>query len=252
MTEPSPFARLIQRWESRSPLSDPARQAVLALPHTRRTYDRDAYLVREGEAPSTCGLLLSGFAFRQKRIRTGQRQIISVHIPGEFVDLQNALLSVADHNVQSAGRSEMAVVTKSVVTQISAAHPEIARAIWIDTLVDASIFREWVVNVGRRDAHSRIAHLLCELNTRMQAAGLCDVKGCDFPFTQEQIADATGMTSVHTNRVLQLLRRQGLISIGSHRLAVHDWSRLADVGDFGERYLHQNRDRQEPLARPKA
>jgi CRP-like cAMP-binding protein len=128
-----------------------------------------------------------------------------------------------------------------------AAHPNIRRAAWLDTLIDSSVFREWVVNLGRRDARGRIAHLLCELMARLKASGLMDSDVCDFPLTQEQIADATGLTPVHTNRTLQTLRKDGLISLSSNRLTVLDWNKLADAGDFNDRYLH-HASRTEPYS----
>lgn len=238
MNEPPNLAALLKRWERRVTLSEEDRAALLALPTTRRSFTRDGYLVREGEAPSHCNFLLSGFAYRQKLVSNGLRQIISIHIPGEFIDLQNTLLTVADHNVQSLGRSEVAVVPQNALLELISTRPQIARAAWLDTLIDASIFREWVVNVGRRSAVARISHLLCELMLRLKSAELCTGTSCDFPLTQEQIADATGLTSVHTNRTLQALRKKGLITLSQSKLTVVDWDRLAEVGDFSERYLH--------------
>jgi CRP-like cAMP-binding protein len=228
----------VHRSERRVALADDDRRAILALPHTRRTFNRDAYLVREGEPTANCHLLLSGFAYRQKLVSNGARQILSIHIPGEFVDLQNALLPIADHNVQSLARTEVVLIPKAGLMHLIAARPQVAVALWLDTLVDGSIFREWVVNVGRRDAKARIAHLLCELIVRLRASGVCTEPACDFPFTQEQLADATGLTSVHTNRTLQALRREGLVNLSAAKLTVLDWERLAEIGDFGERYLH--------------
>lgn len=229
---------LLKRWERRVALAAEDRAAVLDLPVIRRTYSRDSYLIREGDRATTCNLLLSGFAYRQKLVASGARQIISVHVTGEFVDLQNAMLDLADHNVQSLGRSDVAQIPKAALLQLMTDRPLIARAVWLDTLIDASIFREWVVNVGRRDATTRIAHLLCELTLRLRSAGLNRGETYDFPFTQEQIADATGLTAVHTNRTLQNLRRQGLIRLATGSLTVLDWNRLAEIGDFSERYLH--------------
>ena len=220
------------------PLSAADRAAVLALPLTLKVTTRDAYLVREGDQSAHCNLMVAGFAYRQKLVSTGARQIISIHVPGEFVDLQNAMLEIADHNVQSLGRSEVATVPKAALVALMAERPAVARAVWLDTLIDASIFREWVVNVGRRDATARIAHLLCELALRLRAAGLHEGDTYDFPFTQEQIADATGLTAVHTNRTLQGLRREGLIRLAVGSLTVLDWGGLVEVADFSERYLH--------------
>lgn len=199
-------------------------------------------MVREGDRADHCILLLKGFAYRQKLVRDGARQIISIHIPGEFVDLQNCLIDEADHNVQSLARSEVAMIPKAAVMALVENLPAVRQAMWLDTLIDASIFREWVVNVGRRDARARIAHLLCELVMRIRASAGDGNGGngdaYDFPLTQEQLADCTGLTSVHTNRTLQSLRKDGMISLSSRSLTVLDWSRLKDVGDFSERYLH--------------
>jgi CRP-like cAMP-binding protein len=194
--------------------------------------------VREGESSSTCGLLLRGFAYRQKFVGDGARQIISIHIRGEFVDLQNCLLTVADHNVQALDQAEIAVIPKTALLETTARHPALAKSMWMDTLLDASIFREWVVNVGRRDARSRIAHLLCELALRLEMAGEVKDGVYRFPLTQEQLADATGLTAVHTNRTLQSLRKDGLISLSNFSLVVRDWDGLCELGDFNERYLH--------------
>jgi CRP-like cAMP-binding protein len=134
----------------------------------------------------------------------------------------------------------VAIVPKELLLQVMSARPAVRQAIWLDSLLDASVFREWVVNVGRRDAKQRIAHLLCELALRMEAAGLGQKPLFDFPLTQEHIADATGLTAVHTNRTLQALRKSGLISLAASKLTILDWDALAEAGDFSERYLHHS------------
>jgi CRP-like cAMP-binding protein len=212
----------------------------MTLPFTRKAFGKDAYIVREGERASDCTMLLKGFAQRQKLLRDGSRQIISFHIPSEFVDLQNGLLGVADHNVQSVDRCEVASIARGPLFELAESRPAIRVAMWIDTLIDASIFREWVVNVGRRDSRARIAHLLCELSLRLERIGEGELEGrFDFPLTQEQLADATGLTPVHTNRTLQSLRKDDLIQLTGRSLTVLDWSGLREVGDFDELYLHQ-------------
>ena len=234
-----PFhASLFERWARGVALSDEDRGAITGMPWTLRSFPRDSYLVREGERTTVCTLLVTGFAFRQKLVSDGARQIISFHISGEFIDLQNGLLEIADHNVQCLTSCSVATVPKGAVLELIATSPNAGRAIWLDTLIKSSLFREWVVNIGRRDAKARIAHLLCELAARLRASGASDGEMYDFPITQEQIADATGLTAVHTNRTLQVLRKAGLISLSSSRLVILDWEGLADVGDFNERYLH--------------
>ncbi|HUP67957.1 MAG TPA: Crp/Fnr family transcriptional regulator [Sphingomicrobium sp.] len=212
----------------------------MALPFKRKTFGKDAYIVREGQRTNECSLLLRGFAFRQKVIRNGSRQIISIHIPSEFVDLQNGLLGIADHSVQSLDRSEFAIVPRADIVGLSETRPNIRVAMWIDTLIDASIFREWVVNVGRRDSRTRIAHLLCELALRIERLDGGHDGAVDFPLTQEQLADCTGLTPVHTNRTLQSLRKDGLIQLNAKSLTVLDWEGLREAGEFDELYLHQN------------
>lgn len=210
------------------------------MPFERKRFDKDSYLVREGEQTTSCTLLLDGFAFRQKLVRNGSRQIISIHISSEFVDLQNGLLGKADHSVQSLGRSEAAIIPRDSLLEAAESSATIRMAMWIDTLIDASIFREWVVNVGRRDARTRIAHLLCELVVRLRGIGTTGGDACHFPLTQDQMADATGLTPVHTNRTLQALRKDGLIELDGRSLSVLDWQKLSEVGDFDELYLHRN------------
>ena len=238
MIDVHPLTPLVQRWSRHADLSPDDREAILNLPFTRKRFGKEAYMVREGQHTNECQVLLKGFAFRQKLLRNGTRQIISIHIPTEFVDLQNGLLGLADHNVQSVDGSEAAVIPRGSLLELSNARAPIRQAMWMDTLIDASIFREWVVNVGRRDSRARIAHLLCELAFRLEKIGEGGDGRFDFPLTQEQIADATGLTSVHTNRTLQALRKEGLIELTSRSLAVLDWERLRQVGDFDELYLH--------------
>jgi CRP-like cAMP-binding protein len=240
LTEQSFLDSLFRRWDRRVSLTVDDRNAVAALPWTRRIFMRDAYLVREGEPTTVCTLLVSGFAFRQKQVSDGARQIISIHISGELLDIQNALLEVADHNVQALTRSSVATVHKAALLELMGSHPNVRRAIWLDSLIDSSVFREWVVNLGRRDAKARIAHLLCELAARLASSGVSNGEMYDFPLTQEQVGDATGLTAVHTNRTLQALRKDGLISLSSSRLTILDWDALVELGDFNERYLHHS------------
>jgi CRP-like cAMP-binding protein len=239
--EPSFLEPVFRRWQRSVALSNDDKRALLGLPWVRRPFGRDTYLVREGDSTPSCSVLINGFAFRQKLVSDGARQIISIHIPGEFLDIQNILFEVADHNVQCLTRCTIGVVPKGPLLALMANRPNVQRAIWLDSVIDSSIFREWVVNVGRRDARERIAHLLCELAARLRSTSSgTDGQNYDFPLTQEQIADCTGLTAVHTNRTLQGLRRDGLISLSSNRLTILDWDRLAEVGDFNERYLHHS------------
>jgi CRP-like cAMP-binding protein len=241
LTATTPIDRIIRRLETRTPLDETDRDAIRELPITRGTMDPATYLVREGEAPEYCAILLSGFAYRHKVTAGGERQIIAVHMPGEFLDLQNSLLEVADHNVQALTRTEVAIIPVAALRNLARERPAVGVAMWIDTLIDAAIFREWIVNVGRRDSITRIAHLICEFALRLRDAGLAGEYRYELPMTQEQIADAVGLTPVHVNRVLKELGRRLLIMRDKRAVTILDWDRLRQIGDFSTRYLHFGR-----------
>jgi CRP-like cAMP-binding protein len=217
--------------------------AVLALPHAVRSFQPHHYIVREYDRATHSCVLLSGFAVRSKIVAGGARQICSVHMKGEMVDLQNSLLGKADHSVQMLTAGKAATIPRADVERLAFERPAVGKAMWIDTLVDASIFREWIANVGRRDARTRISHLLCELALRLKVAGLGEQTNYDVPLTQEQLADSTGLTSVHVNRTIRALERDGLIDrIHPRSITIGDWKKLADAGDFNSNYLHLKGD----------
>jgi CRP-like cAMP-binding protein len=234
---------MLRKLEYHCRLGDDDRAALLALPFTVRTIQRHHYVVRDREVATHSCVLLSGFAIRSKIVAGGNRQILSIHMKGEMVDLQNSLLTVADHSVQMLTGGTVAMIPREAVARIAFERPAIGRAMWYDSLVDASIFREWIANVGRRDARTRLSHLLCEFALRLKVAGIGDETGYELPMTQEQLGDATGLTSVHVNRTIRGLERDGLIERVSPRsIHVGDWRRLADAGDFDSNYLHLHRD----------
>jgi CRP-like cAMP-binding protein len=195
-------------------------------------------MVREGAVTDHSILITSGLAYRHKISADGSRQIVSIHIPGDFVDLEGALLRVADHNVQALTRCDLAIVPRSALRDVLSAHPQIALAMWIDTLIDASIFREWIMNVGRRDARERLAHIFCEFALRLESAGMGSTTGYELPMTQEQLADASGLTAVHVNRTLKAMDAEGLIKRERRFILIPDWEKLRTVAGFSELYLH--------------
>jgi CRP-like cAMP-binding protein len=233
-----PLQSLLSNLELRSPLPLRDREAVLNLPHTLRTLEAGTYTIREADAPTQCAVLISGFAFRQKLTGDGSRQIVALHLPGDALDFQNLFLDVSDHSVQMLTRGEVALLSMSDLRTLARASDAIEHAILVKILVEASIFREWVLNVGRRDSKMRVAHLLCELGVRLDCEGLAVDYGYELPMTQEQLADAVGLTPVHVNRTLKALEAEGLIVRSKRSVAFPDWKRLRNVGDFNQRYLH--------------
>ena len=229
---------MIRKFERRASLSDADREALLGLPFRMTRAEPGRYLVREGAVADHSILIISGLAYRHKISADGSRQIVSIHIPGDFVDLEGSLLKVADHNVQALTRCDLATVPRAAHREVLLAHPQVAYAMWIDTLIDASIFREWIMNVGRRDARERLAHIFCEFALRLESAGMGSTKGYELPMTQEQLADATGLTAVHVNRTLKAMDAEGLIKRERRFILIPDWEKLRTVAGFSELYLH--------------
>lgn len=231
-------ALFIRKIESRAHIDDADRAAIASLPSKLRTVSPSTYLLREGQTPVRCGMVLEGFAFRQKLTADGNREIVSVLIPGDFIDLQNLYLAQADHDVQALTRLTIAEFSLVSLRDLAHDRPAVRRALWVDCLIESSIYREWLLNIGRRPAPARLAHLLCEFHIRLQAAGLGTDAGYELPMTQEQLGDAVGLTSVHVNRVLKTLERQGLIRRAGRHIDVTDWERLQSAAHFNKRYLH--------------
>jgi CRP-like cAMP-binding protein len=229
---------LIRKLRNLTELAPADIELIKSLPFTFREVGSSHYLVREGRPTAECCLLLSGFACRHKLAANGGRQIVSFHLPGDLLDLQHLLLSVADHNVQTISEAAVAWIPKTELKRIAKESPRLAEALWRDTLIDASVFREWVLNVGRRDAKTRIAHMLCEFATRCELAGLGSPQSFRLPMTQEQIADATGLTSVHVNRMLRVLERDGAIARERRDIRIVNWQAMRRIADFDPAYLH--------------
>lgn len=231
------FKQMIAKLSRLASLDDADRQAIRALPVQIKSASSGQYLVREGDDTTVCCMLLDGFACRHKEAGDGGRQIVSFHIPGDILDLQHLMLERADHNVQTITPATVAWIPASEIKALTRSRPNINDALWRDTLIDASVFREWVLNVGRRDAKSRIAHMLCEFAARA-AVGLAPPERITLPMTQEHIADATGLTSVHVNRTLKELDQSGVIERNKRDIRIIDWPGMQRIADFDPAYLH--------------
>ena len=235
--------RLILKLEAYARLSQEDRAAIAALgraPPKEAEPRRD--LIREGDKPNEVRLILSGWACRYKGLPDGRRQILGFFVPGDFCDLNVYILKEMDHSIGAITRVEYAQIAPEEMDRLTEERPRIARALWWHELVNASIQREWLLNVGQRSAYERIAHLLVELFLRLRPVGLTDGQSCDFPITQTDIAEATGLTSVHVNRTLRELREEGLIELGQKRLTIPDLDSLMEAAMFNTNYLHLDRE----------
>jgi CRP-like cAMP-binding protein len=234
--------RIIARLSRRHRLNEGDRRNIRALALEVRQLDASSHLVREGQRPQHCAFLIDGVAYRQKLTVDGRRSLCSLQVPGDFVDLQNIFLRESDHDVQALTAVVVAEIPIADLRLLADARPAVARAMWIDALIEGSIAREWLLNVGRRDARTRLAHLLCEFSTRLQATGLAPDRSFDLPMTQEQLGDALGLTAVHVNRVLKGLETSGLITRRKRQVSIADWPGLRRAADFNDRYLHFNQE----------
>lgn len=220
------------------PISADGCAAIEALPFKPVYTDAHHFLVREGERPEYCGLLLEGYACRHKMSANGGRQIVSFHLPGDVLDAQHLELECADHNVQTITPATVALVYKRDMQALVDAQATIRKAIWRSSLIEASIFREWVLNVGRRTALGRVAHVICEFAARREAARLGSANEFELPMTQEHIADATGLTPVHVNRTMRTLDGLGVLNRKKRQVTIVDKDKLLRLAEFDPLYLH--------------
>jgi CRP-like cAMP-binding protein len=235
---PSQDNALIRKLESIFALTDEERQALETLPMQLAVIKEHQDLVREGDRPSRSCVILSGFTATYKITAGGKRQIVSFGIAGDIPDLQSLHLKVLDISIGTLTQCRMGFITHEDLRGICTRYPRIAAAFWRENLIEGAIFREWVTNVGRRDAYNRMAHLLCELLVRLRAVGLVEGHSCNLPITQGEFADAMGITTVHVNRVLQHMRSDGLVELKGDWLNIPDWEQLKKVGEFDPTYLH--------------
>ena len=230
--------RLIDKLASVFPLSEDEKAALQTLPMQIQEIRAEQDIVREGDRPTRSFLLMEGMACTHKSTYEGRRQILAFHIAGDIPDLQSLHLPVLDNSVGTITPCKVGFIQHDALNELCFRHPRIAAGLWRETLIDASIFREWVLNVGRRDARSRMAHVMCEMLVRQQAVGLARDQSCDLPVTQAVMADAIGLSTVHVNRVLQELRGAGLIRWKGTTLEVLDWPGLKEQAGFDPSFLH--------------
>jgi CRP-like cAMP-binding protein len=195
-------------------------------------------LIREGEVPGVVHLILAGFACRYKILPAGTRSIMAYLVPGDMCDWHVFVLREMDHSVATLSPCQVVEIPRALVLEITDKHPAITRALWWMALVDEAVLREWIVNVSRRSAEEAVAHLFCELLARLEAVGLRVGNGFELPVTQTELADTVGISTVHSNRVLQSLRAQGLIELNTHGLQILDVDALKEFAGFRPNYLH--------------
>ncbi|MEH3145215.1 MAG: Crp/Fnr family transcriptional regulator [Methylobacterium frigidaeris] len=230
--------RLIRKLEHFTHLSAADRQALQELARTVRAFEAHRDIIQEGDKPEHVNLMLEGWACRYKQLENGRRQIISFFMPGDLCDSHVFVLREMDHSIGTLTPVYLAEIPRHKLLDITHRHPRITQALWWETLVTLGTQREWAVNLGQRSALERMAHLLCELFIRSRTIGLVEGDSCPFPITQAELADATGMTTVHVNRTLQEMRSSGLIVLKAKQLTIPDLAALQALSLFNANYLH--------------
>ena len=231
----------VNRLDERSRLTRDEAGALLGLRGYSMLARNDTDIVSPGDATDHACLVVDGLVGRFGIVVEGRRQITALHIPGDMCDLHSVVAPNASWALQALAPTAVLRVPHRQLREIATAHPRIAEAFWRDCSVDASVLSQWVVNVGRRSALSRLAHLLCEMGVRLERAGLGSRHAFRLRATQTQLGDATGLTPVHVNRTMRALRADG-VTMRGFEVRIADWDRLAEIGDFDEGYLRARAD----------
>ena len=233
-----PGPAVASKLEAFTRLSSDDRAALASLARNSRFVDPRQDLISEGDKPRHVHLVLDGWACRYKQLPDGKRQIVSLFVPGDFCDVNVYILKAMDHSIGAITRLKVAMITPEEMIELTTDRPRITQALWWHELVATAIQREWTLSLGQRSAYERLAHLLVELYLRLRVVGRAHDGRCDFPLTQNDLADATGLTPVHVNRTLQELRRDKLIELERKQLHILDLDRLMDAAMFNPNYLH--------------
>ncbi len=234
-----PFFRKIMR---RDKIGLEEQAAIVAAADERLDYAPGEDLVLEGQRPYRSMLVTTGFTCRYRMMADGERQFTAIHIAGDFVDLHSFLLKEMDHSVGALTACSVVTFPHERLVKVTERYPHLTRLLWLLTLLDGAIHREWLVGMGRLSAAQRTGHLICEIYARLQAVGLARDHNFAFPITQAAMADAVGISTVHINRVLQELRQEDLIAWDRGLLDIRNWSALAAMAHFDDRYLHLVRE----------
>jgi CRP-like cAMP-binding protein len=228
----------LKKLRQRTEISADEERAIRdAVAETRRIAD-DQLVVRSGEELSSSFLLLDGWMARSKDLAGGERQVTELHVAGDFPDLHGFTLKRLDHDIVALSECRIAVVPHERLRQLTEKHPRLGRVYWFTTNIDAAIHRELALSLGQRSAISRMAHLFCELQVRLDVVGRARKDGYEIPLTQRELSECLGLTVVHANRTLQELRRRGLVELENRQLTIRDRRGLEGVAEFDPGYLY--------------
>ena len=232
------LAPLLMKLRARDRISAEEQQILADSIAEIREIPAGRTIVRAGVEVDKCTLLIEGIVCRYRDLADGQRQIMELHVTGDFLDLHSFMLKQLEHDVGSMTEVRMAFVPHKAIRAITEEHPHLARMLWFSTLLDSAIHRQAILSMGRRSAISRLAHLMCELAVRLEVVDRGSRSGYSLDLTQAELADCTGLTPIHVNRMLKKLRDDGLMTFRSGEVVIHDWDGLTKVAEFDPKYLY--------------
>jgi CRP-like cAMP-binding protein len=213
-------------------------EAIRAAVSEFREYPADTTVIHSGERVRHSTMLLEGFMSRQKVLLDGARQITEINVAGDFVDLHSFTLKRLDHDIVTFTPCRVGIVPHENLTRITEEFPHLTRVYWFSTNLDAAIHREWALSLGRRSASAKLAALFCEMQVRLSVVGLADDSSYLLPLTQADLSECLGLTDVHINRTLRVLRDQGVVTMRAGRVTILDKAELARIGEFDAAYLY--------------
>lgn len=231
---------LIRKLEHFSQFTTEERQALSSLSDLPVMVGPRQDIIREGDKPNGVNLIVEGYAIRYKALPDGRRQILGYFVSGDICDLRVFILKRMDHSIAALTQVAVRVISEQRILDMTDRYPRIMRALWWATLVEESISREWLLSMGQRTAVERVAHLFCEIYYRARIVDLVEGHKVALPLRQTDLAEMTGLSVVHVNRVLQDLRKRGLITFDGQVLTIPDPDELAGFALFDPLYLHMD------------
>ncbi len=230
-------SRALARLERLSALGPDERSALIAQMGDSRLYERKACIERQAEPARAVSILVSGLACAVRMLDDGRQMNVAIYVPGDFMNLTAHFAGISRASLFALTPVKVLQIASASISGLFAQYPGLERALLRNMIMDGAIAQEWMIGMGRRSALQRLAHFLCEVFVRLQRVGLASADECEFPLTQDTLADTLGLSVVHTNRMLQQLRGESLITLQHGRLVILDWQGLARSGGFDPDYL---------------
>jgi CRP-like cAMP-binding protein len=234
---------LLRKLRALHTLSDEEAAAMIGAISHSREIRRGEDIAEDGSAPKHSTVIVDGIACRYKQLDDGRRQILSLQYPGDITDLYSYVLKKLDHAVGALTDCTVSHIPHTAIQALCEKYPNLAYALWRDTLVDTSKLHAVISSLGALSSKERLAHFIAEQHVRMNAVGMNEPgKRANFGITQADVADATGLSLVHVNKTLKKLKDEGLVSWNRNQLTILNWEALKKVALFDEKYLHFKHD----------